>query len=377
MRILLAPDSYKDSLSASEAAAALAKGVMRAAPQAEIDECPMGDGGEGTLDALLTATLAEQRIAIVNDALGRACKARWGWDPESQTAFIELAEACGLQRLSTEERTALYSSSYGFGELIKIALDHGAKRLVLLLGGSATNDAGAGMLQALGVQLVNNEGTSLSAGGINLSDLKQIGWDKLDTRLHEVIIEAILDVDNPLVGKQGASAVFGPQKGATPEEVERLDKAFCHFADVVSDNLGHDYRDIAGVGAAGGLGFSAVAFLKAKLCPGIERVMSHVGFEDRLSNADLVITGEGRLDIQSLSGKTPIGIARQAKQVGVPAVVIAGHLGAGWEKAYEEGVTSAFSLADGPITLNDATSRCGELLTTQAESITRLFIKRK
>ncbi|GGX99344.1 hypothetical protein GCM10007160_28730 [Litchfieldella qijiaojingensis] len=373
MNILVAPDSYKDALPASDAARAIAEGIRRSLPDAEICLSPMGDGGEGTLDALLAATAAERREANVRDALGRPRTAAWGWHPGTRTAFIELAEASGLQPLAREERTALHSTTFGVGELIREALDAGAERLLLTLGGSATNDGGAGMLAALGARLLDRHGHDLPPGGAALAELAKLDLSGLDPRLAALEVEAAVDVDNPLLGEHGASAVFGPQKGATPDDIAFLDAALGHFADLAANALGKDHRDLAGAGAAGGMGFAARAFLGAALRPGIELVMEQVGFTRRLEDADLVITGEGQLDGQSLAGKTPVGIARAAKQHGVPCVVLAGRLGRHWQAAYAEGVTAAFALADGPMPLSEALSQCSVLLTERAESVIRLF----
>ncbi|NWN81667.1 MAG: glycerate kinase [Halomonas sp.] len=373
MHIILAPDSYKDALSAREAADAMTAGIRRVSPSARCETCPMGDGGEGTLDALIVATGAERRFQRVRNALGRPCQAEWGWNAATRTAYIELAQACGIQQLTHHERTALHSSTYGVGELIIAALDAGAERLILMLGGSATNDAGAGMLQALGTQLLNAHGEPLPPGGASLIDLKQIVMDHLNPRLATVIVEAAVDVDNPLLGERGASAVFGPQKGASEADVARLDYALRHFADKVTDTQDIDCRGQPGAGAAGGMGFAASAFLGATMKPGIELAISQVHFRERLINADLVITGEGRLDGQSMSGKTPIGIARCARDSGVPVVVLTGSLGEGWQLAYQEGVTSVFALADGPLGLDEALVRCAELLSDRTESVVRLF----
>ncbi|EPC02869.1 hypothetical protein L861_23955 [Litchfieldella anticariensis FP35 = DSM 16096] len=373
MNILIAPDSYKDALPASDAAEAIAEGIRRAIPDASTILCPMGDGGEGTLDALLVATGAEGRETRVQDALGRPRIAAWGWHPETRTAYVELAEASGLQQLAQKERTALHSTTFGVGELIREALNAGAERLLLTLGGSATNDAGAGMLSALGARLLDSQGRDLPPGGAALSELAELDLSGLDPRLRTLEIEAAVDVDNPLLGHRGASAVFGPQKGATADDVATLDAALGHFADLAATALGEDHRDLPGAGAAGGMGFAARAFLGATLRPGIELVMEQVDFRHRLAGVDLVITGEGQLDGQSLAGKTPIGIARAAKAQGVPCVVLAGRLGQEWQAAYAEGVTAAFTLADGPMSLDDALSRCGELLVDRAENIVRLF----
>lgn len=373
MHILFCPDSFKDALSAEDAAHAMARGAARAAPDAHSLICPLADGGEGSLDALIAATGAERRQQTVQDALGRPCKAAWGWLADQRTAFIELAEASGLQALADHERDARYTSTYGVGQLFLAALDHGAEKALLLLGGSATNDGGAGMLHALGAELLDAKGKPLPPGGAALADLETLRLERLDPRLASLKVEAAVDVDNPLLGERGASAVFGPQKGASPSDVQQLDHALDHFADIAAQALGHDHRELPGAGAAGGMGFAAQAFLGASLKPGIEMLMQQAGFATLLEQADLVITGEGRLDGQSLAGKTPIGVARAAAQRQTPVIVLAGSLGDGWEACLQEGVTAAFALADGPMALSDALPRTAELLEARCESLIRLW----
>ncbi|MCA1768674.1 MAG: glycerate kinase [Halomonas sp.] len=374
MKILICPDSFKDALPAAAAARAIACGIRRLGEEIELVECPLADGGEGSLDALLAATGAERRTANVQDALGRPTHAAWGWLAERRTAFVELAEASGIQALAPAERTALHSTTHGVGELIRAALDAGAERLLLTLGGSATNDGGAGMLMALGARLRDIDGRDLPPGGAALEHLAELDLSGLDPRLAELHVEAAVDVDNPLLGERGASAVFGPQKGATPDDVARLDAALAQFADAAAAAVGQEHRDLPGAGAAGGMGFAARAFLGAELRPGIELVMEQVGVAALLADADLVITGEGQLDGQSLAGKTPVGVARAAQTRGVPVVVLAGRLAPGWQAAMAEGVTAAFALADGPMALEEALARCAELLADRAESAVRLFI---
>jgi len=376
MNVLLCPDSFKDALSAQDAATAMARGVQRAAPEAHIQVCPLADGGEGSLDALIAATGAERRQLNVQDALGRPRQAAWGWLSDQRTAFIELAEASGLQHLAADERNALHTSTFGVGELLLAALDQGAEKALLLLGGSATNDGGAGMLQALGARFLDQHGEPLPPGGAALNQLASLELDGLDPRLAKFSLEAAVDVDNPLLGERGASAVFGPQKGASPEEVEQLDRALGHFADISAHALSDDYRMLPGVGAAGGMGFAAKAFLNATLKPGIEMIMQQAGMASLLARADLVITGEGRLDGQSLSGKTPIGVSRAAKRLHKPVIVLAGSLGDGWQACFDEGVTAAFALADGPMTLADALPRTAKLLEARCESLLRLWVHR-
>lgn len=374
MNVLLCPDSFKDALGAEDAAKAMAQGIQRAAPNAITQLCPLADGGEGSLDALIAATHAERRTLTVQDALGRPRQAAWGWLSEQRTAFIELAEASGLQHLTREERNALHTSTFGVGELFLAALEEGATHALLLLGGSATNDAGAGMLQALGATLLDAQGQPLPPGGGALQQLATLDLSTLDPRLAELRVEAAVDVDNPLLGERGASAVFGPQKGATDADVATLDRALGHFADLTAKALGKDDRALPGAGAAGGMGFAAHCFLNATLTPGIEMIMQQANFAQLLNDADLVITGEGRLDGQSLAGKTPIGVSRAAKRQGKPVIVLAGSLGDGWQACTEEGVTAAFALADGLMTLEQALPRTAELLADRCESIARLWL---
>ena len=374
MNVLLCPDSFKDALSADEAAKAMAKGIKRAAPSAITQLCPLADGGEGSLDALIATTRAERRTLTVKDALGRSRQADWGWLDEQRTAFIELAEASGLQHLTREERNALHTTTYGVGELFLAALEAGATHALLLLGGSATNDAGAGMLQALGATLLDAQGQPLPRGGAALQQLATLDLSTLDPRLADLHLEAAVDVDNPLLGERGASAVFGPQKGATEGDVAILDRALGHFADLTAKALGRDERELPGAGAAGGMGFAAHCFLNATLTPGIEMIMQQANVALLLNEADVVITGEGRLDGQSLAGKTPIGVARAAKRQGKPVIVLAGSLGDGWQACTDEGVTAAFALADGLMTLEQALPRTAELLADRCESIARLWL---
>ena len=376
MNVLLCPDSFKDALSAQEAAAAMARGVQRALPSAQVQACPLADGGEGSLDALIAATGAERRQLNVQDALGRPRNATWGWVGDQRTAFIELAEASGLQHLRSDERNALYTSTFGVGELLLTALDQGAEKALLLLGGSATNDGGAGMLQALGARFLDQNGEPLPPGGAALSQLASLTLEGLDPRLAGLTLEAAVDVDNPLLGARGASAVFGPQKGASPDEVEQLDRALSHFADISAAVLGNDYRTLPGAGAAGGMGFAAKAFLNASLKPGIEMIMQQADMATLLARADLVITGEGRLDGQSLAGKTPIGVSRAAQRLNKPVSLLAGSLGDGWQACFDQGVTAAFALADGPMTLQEALPRTAELLEARCENLLRLWLNR-
>lgn len=373
MKIVIAPDSFKESLSAAEVAAAIAAGLREVWPQAELLCRPMADGGEGTVVALVAATGGEYRETVVRDPLGEPVAATWGWIAESRSAVIEMAAASGLHLVAAERRDALRACTWGTGELIRAALDAGAERIVLGFGGSATNDAGSGMLRALGARLEDAEGRPLACGGAALAQLARIDLSGLDPRLAQVDFEVACDVDNPLCGPHGAAQVFGPQKGATPEQVRQLDAALTHFADVCAQTLGRDGRDLPGCGAAGGIGFAARTFLAATFRPGIELVAEVSGLEQAVIGADLVITGEGRLDLQTLHGKTPMGVASIAKRHGVPVIALAGMLGEGYQQLYGHGIDAAFSLAPGPISLADALADAPRLLRQRAVDIARLW----
>ena len=373
MKIIIAPDSFKDSLSAEGVAQAIASGLAQVWPDAQLIQCPMADGGEGTVDSVLAACNGQLSHQNVRGPLGAAVEAHWGWLADSRTALIEMAEASGLQLVPPGQRDACKTSTYGTGELIRAALDVGAERIILAIGGSATNDGGAGAMQALGVQLFDAEGQALPPGGLALSRLATIDLGQLDPRLAQVRFDIAADVNNPLCGPHGASAIFGPQKGANPEQVQELDAALGHFADHCASVLPKDVRDEPGSGAAGGLGFAAKAFLGAQFRAGVEVVAELVGLDEAVRGADLVITGEGRFDAQTLRGKTPFGVARIAQRHNVPVIVIAGTLGDGYEQMYAHGVAAAFALPSGPMSLEQACSEAPRLLSERAADIARLW----
>lgn len=373
MKIVIAPDSFKDSLSAQGVAEAIALGLAEVWPDAHLIKCPMADGGEGTVESILAACDGELRRTHVRGPLGVTVDAAWGWLPQSHTAIIEMAEASGLQLVPPNLRDACTSSTYGTGELIRAALDAGAQRVILAIGGSATNDGGAGAMQALGVKLLDAQDQTLVPGGLALAQLARLDLSDIDPRLAEVRFDIAADVNNPLCGPQGASAIFGPQKGASPEQVEQLDHALGHFAERCAQVLDKDVRDEPGSGAAGGLGFAAKAFLGAQFQAGVEVVAELVGLAEAVKGADLVITGEGRFDAQTLRGKTPFGVARIARQCGVPVIVIAGTLGEGYQALYEHGIDAAFALASGPMTLEQACVEAPRLLRERASDIARVW----
>ena len=373
MKIVIAPDSFKDSLSAQGVADAIALGLGQVWPDAQLVKCPMADGGEGTVESVLAACDGQLRRTNVRGPLGTTVDAAWGWLPQSLTAIIEMAEASGLQLVLPAQRDACISSTFGTGELIRAALDAGAQRVILAIGGSATNDGGSGAMQALGVKWLDAQGEPLAPGGLALAQLARIDLSDIDPRLARVRFDIAADVNNPLCGPHGASAIFGPQKGATPEQVEQLDRALGHFAELCAQVLNKDVRDEPGSGAAGGLGFGAKAFLGAQFKAGVEVVAELVGLAEAVKDADLVITGEGRFDAQTLRGKTPFGVARIARQHGVPVIVIAGTLGEGYQALYEHGIDAAFALASGPMTLEQACTEAPRLLCERASDIARVW----
>ncbi|WP_219063202.1 glycerate kinase [Pseudomonas sp. UMAB-08] len=373
MKIVIAPDSFKDSLSAQAVANAIAGGLAEVWPDAELVQCPMADGGEGTIEAVLAACDGQWMSTSVSGPLGVAVEAQWGWLEQTRTAIIEMAMASGLQLLTLEQRDACLSSTHGTGELIRAALDAGAQRIILAIGGSATNDAGSGMLSALGARFLDGNDQPLTPSGQALAQVQRIELDGLDARLRDVCFEVAADVDNPLCGPQGASHIFGPQKGASPQQVLELDAALEHFADHSAQVLGHDVRDQPGCGAAGGMGFAAKAYLNATFRPGVEVVADLVGLAYALDGADLVITGEGCFDAQTLRGKTPFGVARIAQRKGVPVIVLAGTLGEGYADLYAHGISAAFALTSGPMTLGYACRNAASLLHDRARDLARVW----
>ncbi|NLE59334.1 MAG: glycerate kinase [Planctomycetes bacterium] len=338
MRIVVAPDSFKEALSARQVCEAVACGIRRARPDATIDLLPMADGGEGTVDALVAATNGQLRESTVTGPLGKPVQACWGLLGDgSATAVLEMAAASGLGLVPSDSRNPLLTTTFGTGQLIAAALDSGVRRILIGIGGSATNDGGTGAAQAVGVRFVDRNGRVLPNGlsGGQLGLIAGVDLASRDPRIGRVPIEAACDVDNPLCGPGGAAAVYGPQKGADPESVRILDANLAHMADVIERDLGKDVRDIPGAGAAGGLGAGLPAFFDAKLRPGIQMVMEALRFSERIADADLIITGEGRLDRQSMMGKLIEGIGRAAKSAGVPVIALVGSAGQGADDALE------------------------------------------
>lgn len=369
MKIVIAPDSFKESLSAMEAALAIERGFKAVFPDAAYHIMPMADGGEGTVQSLVDATDGSIEERVVTGPLGNPVKAFFGLMGDGKTAVIEMAAASGLHLVPIEQRDPLVATTRGTGELILSALDLGVEHIIIGIGGSATNDGGAGMIQALGGRLLDENGNDIGAGGGALSDIVSLDLTELDQRLKRAKIEVACDVDNPLTGPRGASAIFGPQKGATPEMIQVLDQNLTHFADVVEASLGKSIRHIEGAGAAGGLGASLVAFLNAELKRGIQIVLDAVSFEDAVKGADLVITGEGRIDSQTIYGKTPIGVAKAAKKYSVPVIGIAGSLSNDSDVVYEHGIDALFSIVPGVTTLPDAFEHAAAYMERTARNI--------
>jgi glycerate 2-kinase len=373
-RILVAPQELKGSLTAAEAARALADGVRRAAPDAAVDLAPLSDGGPGFLDAMLEATGGERRPVVVRDPLGRPVEAAIGLIDGGRTAVIETAEAAGIKRLRAHELDPRRASTAGAGDLVRAALDAGVRRMIIGIGGSATNDGGAGMAQALGVRLLDAGGRDLPPGGATLAGLARIDAVSIDPRLAAVDVLVASDVRNPLCGPDGASAVFGPQKGADAAAVRELDVALATFAECIARDLSVSVRDIPGAGAAGGLGAGLIAFLGARIRSGFDLVAEATDLEQRIREADLVLTGEGRLDGQTGFGKTVAGVARLGGAAGVPVIALCGGLAPGWRALLDAGLTAAFSIVPAPMPLEEAQQRAHELLSAAAEQALRLTI---
>jgi glycerate 2-kinase len=374
MRVVIAPDKFKGSLTALQAADAIARGVNRASHSALIDQVPMADGGEGTTHALVAATGGSIRQAQVTGPLGEPVVASFGMLGDGRTAVIEMAAASGLVLVPAERRNPLITTTRGTGELLLAAIAAGARRVVVGIGGSATNDGGAGLGQSLGFRLVDHDGHELESGGGNLGRLARIDSDRRRRELDGVEIAVACDVTNPLCGPDGASAVYGPQKGASAEMVETLDRNLAHFAAIVEHDLGVSVKDQPGSGAAGGLGGGLVAFATGKLEPGINLIIDAVKLAERLENADLCLTGEGAIDAQSAFGKTAVGVARLAHSLHCPTLALAGSIGPGAEAVLKHGIDAYFSICPGPISLDQAIERAETLLERATEQAVRGFL---
>ncbi|EOU1336528.1 glycerate kinase [Cronobacter malonaticus] len=372
-KIVIAPDSFKESLSAMDVAKAIEAGFRDIYPQAHYVCVPMADGGEGTVEAMVAATGGQIITTPVTAPLGNKVDGFFGLLGDGETAVVEMAAASGLHLVPAAQRDPRITTSYGTGELILAALERGVKAIIIGIGGSATNDGGAGMMQALGARFLDGEGHELAPGGAALAGLEWLDLSALDPRLAQVSVTVACDVDNPLCGEKGASAVFGPQKGATPEMVSELDAALRRFGEQLEAATGKTIISAPGAGAAGGMGAALLGMLNAELRPGIEIVIESLGLAQAVRDADLVITGEGRLDSQSIHGKTPIGVARVAKQFQRPVVAIAGSLTPDYQIVHEHGIDAAFSVIDRIVTLQEALDDAERNLRVTARNVAALW----
>ena len=374
MKIVIAPDSFKGSLTALQVAEAIETGLRRVFPAATIEKVPMADGGEGTVQSLVDATGGEILTAQVLDPLGNSIDAQYGVLGDGRTAVIEMAAASGLTLVPYDKRDPRVTTTYGTGELIRAALVHGCRKLIIGIGGSATNDGGAGMAQALGAKLLTTNGEQIEPGGGALATLNAIDLSDLDPRIAETETVVACDVNNPLTGKEGASHVYGPQKGATPEMIEVLDANLAHYDSILQRDLGKSVNTVPGAGAAGGLGAGLMAFLNASLKSGIEIVTEAAQLSKQFAGADLVITGEGQINFQTVFGKTPVGVAKVAKTHNLPVIAIAGSIADGSDGVYDAGIDAMIDIVPEPMLLETAIEKATTLIETAAERAGRMVI---
>ncbi|OAQ13763.1 glycerate kinase [Bibersteinia trehalosi Y31] len=373
MKIIIAPDSFKESLTALEVANAIEQGFKHVFPYAEFCKVPMADGGEGSVQSLVDATNGSLVEVEVTAPLGNKTTAFFGLSGDKQTAFIEMAAASGLHLVPFEQRNPLITTTFGTGELINAALNYGVKKIILGIGGSATNDGGVGMLQAVGFSFKNAKGEEIGFGGGALNQIDTISLEKRDPRLTQVEFEVACDVDNPLCGERGAAAVFAPQKGATASMVTLLDNALAHFANIVRQKLDIEIADKAGAGAAGGMGAGLLLLPKVQLKAGVQIIIEATNLAEKIQNADLVITGEGRMDAQSIAGKTPIGVAKLAKQFGKPVIAIVGCLRDDYPVVYQHGIDAVFPIIKQLGSLEETLQSGKENLCSCAGNVARLL----
>ena len=373
MKIVIAPQAFKESRTGLQVAKAIEIGVRRVWPDADTVLVPVADGGDGTLDTLVEISGGITNETMVTGPMGEKVNAKWGEMGDGTTAVIEMAQSSGLARVDPSDRDPRTATTFGLGELFKTAMDKGKTHFIVGIGGSATNDGGAGFAQALGAALLDEQGEELPAGGSALARLHRVDASNMDDRLKTVDIQVACDVNNPLCGDEGASAVFGPQKGATPEVVAELDTALQHFADIVRRDLGADVATRPGAGAAGGLGAGLMAFAGATLRSGADIVLEAVQFQEKLKGADLVIVGEGMFDNSTFFDKAPAAVAKRAAKQNVPVIGVAGGLSKGFERLHSLGISAMFSIAPGPITLEEAMTRTDELLEIASEEACRAF----
>ncbi|RIP37059.1 glycerate kinase [Staphylococcus gallinarum] len=377
MNIILAPDSFKGSMSATNITKLMRSSITSLYPNAIVQTLPMGDGGEGTMKALINATNGQLFTEVVTGPLGEQVQATYGVLGDGETCVVEMAEASGLKHLAESQLNPLITTTFGTGELILSALNRGYQQFILAIGGSATNDAGAGMLQALGAQLLDTQGNAIGFGGGALANLDTINLSTFDSRIANASFIIASDVNNPLVGAEGASFVFGKQKGASNTDLQHLDANLLHFANIIESKLNVHIHDFPGAGAAGGLGGAFKAFFPCEFRNGIDVVIEYSKLTSYLADADLILSGEGKIDYQSLYGKTPIGIARCAQQFNVPVILIGGTVDITIEKLNEHGILSAFSLVNGPKSLSDTLANSEELIQAITKNIISTFFHYK
>lgn len=377
MKFILAPDSFKESMTAKEACISMENGIRKVFKDATCIHVPMADGGEGTVDALIESTNGNLHEVEVTAPLGNKVKAKFGILGDGKTAVIEMAEASGIHLVKLEDRNPLLTTTFGTGELIKYALDMNIERIIIGLGGSATNDGGVGMLQALGASFKDSDGKEIAFGGGVLKDLCTIDLSGFDKRIYDVKIEVACDVKNPLTGENGASFVFGAQKGGNKETLEELDSNLKHYAEVVKRDMGKEIDKVEGAGAAGGLGAALIGFCNGKLESGIDLVIKYSDLEDKVRKADFVFTGEGSIDFQTKFGKTPIGVAKIAKKYNIPVIAFGGRIGEGIDELYSLGIDSVIGITPGVISLDEALSKGKDNLEISAENVVRILETRK
>ena len=372
-KYVVAPDSFKESMTAKEVCDAMERGIKQANPAVEVVKVPMADSGEGTVDSLVDATNGQRVTVEVTGPLGNKISAYYGILGNGTTAVIEMAKASGLEIVEKKKRNPMITTTFGTGELIRGALDHDVKEIIIGLGGSSTNDGGSGMAQALGAKLLDQNNHQISFGGGNLDKLDRIDISNLDSRLQDVKIILASDITNPLIGKDGASRVFGPQKGATPEMVEKLENNLQHYAKIIKRNLNKDVASVSGAGAAGGLGAGLMAFTTCEMRRGVDLAIEVTKLEEKIRDADYVFTGEGGTDFQTKFGKTPYGVAKLGKKYHKPVISLAGYLGEGIDSLYGEGFTAIFGIIPGACDLSTALKNGPSNVARTTENIVRLL----
>ncbi len=373
-KILISPQEFKESLTGFEVANAIQEGINKVDSKIKTSLVPVADGGDGTLQTMVDVTGGEIVTETVRDPLGRNIDSVWGKLGDDSSAVIEMAKASGLALLNENEKSATLTSTYGTGQLFKFALDQGIKNFIIGIGGSATNDGGAGFVSALGAKLYDENGKEVESNGISLSSIRDIDMSNFDKRVKNTSVRVACDVTNPLCGNEGASAIFGPQKGANPEEVNLLDKNLLHWASLIKDQLGKDILNVPGAGAAGGLGAGLMAFTDAELSIGANIVLDSLNYDEHLKDVDLVIVGEGSTDKSTQFNKSPVAVAMRAKKLGIPVICLSGSVGQGYSESRDLGISSFFSIVSGPIELKYAIENAHELIVKSTEEIIRSLI---